>query len=603
LIALAYFHSSLKHMDEMQFDRTRRAIGTDKLEDKDRQQLVQKFTSAGGQVLDEKSLRKEAQKQGRAGGAADQDKGTRQITGPRLPSQVAREQKFQEADQVSRIRRIREDELRDASSFMARFFVKLRCKMKHIAPFGQERVLPEFLSILNLDFRRAVMECNILSMDLFQSNPEIGRQILKELDAKNPLYVEIIDRAGKLYDRAELSDLVASYASDPATSVPFDAVRVPLLSFIKKLYYLRPYQETYSVAAILAIDAQEKLEKKAANLYAAKKKKIRQEWRTLMDEVFPSMVLLLQRMEMKKAEPGTWLFEEIIKANPDERPGRRKAGEPVVMEVSRTAEQKPVPEAPAEAASETPQEDAGEAAPRPADMAAEITYGMSLMSQVSIETARKQYDVRGEWKVLDNRDKVFLSYLFFKEFEDEYSLILTSAKVRLNASYAGGVKTDYRQQLADAFAEGRSIHEQFRKYIQETAEYKRAVSDPVAHSNYVEHAKRVQLVEARRGGAGRQIRVLIKDVMGRIASSMSPIIDDLKNNGQIVANPEEFFRFDVQTTHQKKLEGKRIKSCFSETYSYALALKLRLESGDLFGGVIEMSEEDFHRSFPGQSPD
>lgn len=587
-------------MDEMQFDRTRRAIGTDKLEDKDRQQLVQKFTSAGGQVLDEKALRKEAQKQGKAGTGTDQDRGTKQITGPRLPSQVAREQKFQEADQVSRIRRIREDELREAGSFMARFFVKLRCKMKHIAPFGQDRVLPEFLSILNLDFRRAVMECNILSMDLFQSNPEIGRQILKELDSKNPLYVEIIDRAGKLYDRAELSDLVASYASDPATSVPFDAVRVPLLSFIKKLYYLRPYQETYTVAALMAIDAQEKLEKKAGNLYAAKKKKIRAEWRTLMDEVFPSMVLLLQRMEMKKAEPGTWLFEEIIKANPEDRPGRRKAGEPVVADASRPAEAKAPSDAPAAAAAEPPAEETPAA--KPPDMGAEIEYGMSLMNQLSIEAARKQYDMRGEWKVLDNRDKVFLAYLFFKEFEDEYSLILTSAKVRLNASYAGGMKTDYRQQLADAFAEGRSIHDQFRKYLQETAEYKRAVSDPVAHSNYVEHAKRVQLVEARRGGAGRQIRVLIKDVMARIASNMSVIIEDLKQNGQIVANPEEFFRFDVQTTQQKKLEGKRIKNCFSETYSYALALKLRLESGDLFGGVIEMSEEDFRKSFPGQSP-
>lgn len=591
----------------MQFDRTRRAIGTDKLEDKDRQQLVQKFTSAGGQVLDEKALRKDPPKGGKGGAGADQERGVKQISGPKLPSQMAREQKFQEADQVQKIRRIREEELREATSFMARFFVKLRCKMKRIAPFGQERVLPDFLSILNLDLRRAVMECNILSMDLFQANPEIGRQILKEMDSKNPLYVEIIDRAGKLYDRAELSELVSSYASDPSTSVPFDAVRVPLVSFIKKLYYLRPYQETYSIAALMAIEIQERLEKKPGNLYASKKKKIRQEWRTLMDEVFPGLVLLFQRMEMKKAEPGTWLFEDLIKANADERPGRRKAGEPVVVESTRPAEAKPpAPEAAAETASETAAtEEAAEDAPdsqaKAGDLSQEIEYGMNLMSQVSIENARRKHDMRGEWKVLDNRDKVFLSYLFFKEFEDEYSLILTSAKVRLNASYAGGMKTDYRQKLADVFAEGRSVHEQFRKYVQETAEYKRAASDPVAHSNYVEHAKRVQLVEGRRGGAGRLIRNQIKDVMSRICTNLSVIIEDLQNNGQIVANPEEFFRFDVQTTVQKKLEGKRIKNCFSETFSYAVALKQRLESGDLFGGVIDMSEEDFRKSFPGQS--
>lgn len=585
----------------MQFDRTRRAIGTDKLDEKDRQQLMQKFTSKGGQVVDERSVKKDPPKGGGSKGSPPEaDRKTKQIHGARLPSQIAREQKFSEADQAQKIRRIRQEEEREASSFFARFFVKLSGKMKGVAPFGTDRALPEFLSRLNLDARRAVMECNILSMDLFTTNPEIGRQILKELDSKNPLYVEILDRAGKLYDRAELSDLLSSYSSDPNSSVAFDAIRVPAVSFLKKLYYLRPYQETYIVAATMAIDAQEKLEKKGANLYASKKKKIRNEWRILMDEIFPLLVILLQRMEMKKAEPGTWLFEELIKANPDERPGKRKAGELLseAMTAAPKVEEKKAEEAKPEegaAEGETPAEDG-----KP-NKNAEVEYGMGLMRQLSIETLKKLFDVRGEWKgSMINRDKVFLSYLFFKEFEDEYSLILTSSKVRLNANYAGGVKVDYRQKLADAYEEGRSIHDLFRKYHQETAELKKTAGDPVAHTNYVEHAKRMQLIESRRGGSGRQVRVAIKDVMAKIVTNLEVIIEDLKHGGQIVGNPDEFFRFDVAATQQRKLEGKRIRSCFSETYCYALALKQRVENGDLFGGVIEIPPEEFARNFPGQ---
>ncbi|HMW59379.1 MAG TPA: hypothetical protein PKA91_07005, partial [Leptospiraceae bacterium] len=522
-------------MDEMQFDRTRRAIGSDKLQDKDRQQLIQKFTSAGGQVMDERALRREAERAEKArakgGAAGEEDKRARNLTGPRLPSQVAREQKFAEADQIQKIRRIRAEEEREASSFVSRLVVKLRCKFKNIVPFGKDRVLPEFMSRLNLDARRAVMECNILSMDLFSTNPEIGRQIIKDLDSKNPLYVEILDRAGKLYDRAELSDLLSAYTSDPTASAAFDGVRVPAISFLKKLYYLRPYQETYLVAAQAAIELQEKLEKKPSNLYAAKKKKIRQEWRTLMDDIFPLLVLLLQRMELKKVEPGTWLFEEIIQANPDERPGRRRAGEPISDLQAKQAEQKAAEEK-QEDPDEEKIEDAvledGEEKPASDSKETEIAYGMTLMSQIPIENMKRKFDVRGEWKLMQNRDKVFLAYLFFKEFEDEYSMILTSSKVRLNANYGGGVKIDYRQKLADAYETARSAHDQFRKYVQENMEYRRAANDPVAHTNYVEHAKRVQLIEARRGATGRQVRQMIKDVMLRVTSNLEVILDDLK---------------------------------------------------------------------------
>ncbi len=590
----------------MQFDRTRRAIGTDKLQDKDRQQLIQKFTSAGGQVVDERSVRKEQEKSSKKGGgspAQEEERRIKNLTGPKLPSQMAREQKFAEADQIQKIRRMREEEEREATAFLSRFVVKLRCKFKNIVPFGRDRVLPEFLSRLNLDARRAVMECNILSMDLFSTNPEIGRQIMKDLDSKNPLYVELLDRAGKLYDRAELSDLLSTYTSDPTASVAFDAIRVPAVSLLKKLYYLRPYQETYLVAAQAAIDLQEKLEKKAGNLYASKKKKIRQEWRTLMDEVFPQLVLLIQRMEMKKAEPGTWLFEEMIKANPDERPGRRRAGEPI----TELAAQKPAAEPKQEAAAETAAEaEDGEAkpdeAPKANDLSAEIEYGMTLMRQIAIENMKRKFDVRGEWKQMQNRDKVFISYLFFKEFEDEYSMILTSSKVRLNANYGGGVKVDYRQKLGDAYESARSVHDQFRKYVQENLEYQRAASDPVAHTNYVEHAKRVQLIEGRRGGTGRQVRQMIRDVMSKVTTNLEVILADLQSGGQIVGNPDEFFRFDISGATQRKLEGKRIRNCFHETYCYALALRTRLESGDLFGGVIDMPDEEFARSFPGQNP-
>ncbi|MBX7058733.1 MAG: hypothetical protein K1X75_11765 [Leptospirales bacterium] len=623
-------------MDEMEFDRTRKAIGAKNLDRADRKQMMDKLASAGGQVLGERAVRGEQEegaggnRSGRSGGGGGDFK---------LPSQLAREKQREDAERQAQIRKMLESEERAASSFLARFGLKFRCMMAGITPFGRDVARPDFLSKLNLDAKRAIMECQILGNDLFLNNRDVAIKIVKELDLKNPILAELIQRSSDLYDRAELTEIVGSYSPSNPSPVALDSIRAPVFSLLRKLYYLKPFQETYISAAEAAIDIQQKVERKQAALYDSKKKRIRAEWRKLMNDIYPDLALAAQRMEMKRAEPGTRLFEDMIGFDPALRPGGRKAGDALSNRLGRIqseAEQaaeaaqsdqadsnvdendQDQNETEAESTEESSATVAGDGTgatavgedgvgddlapqakkqPKEIDPSKELTYGYRLMRIQSLPTLRSKHDPKSELKDLPERDKAFVAYLLFKEFEEEYSFILTTPQIKVNASYQGGVKIDYRQKMRDVYEESRRVEDHFRKYAHEAREHLKILEEATSPQSYVEHAKKVGILESRRGVTSRETRLQIKEFSSRVAEVLRALIHDMRGANQIVSNREDAIRFEIDRDKRKRLNGKAIKDCIMQSYCYSVGLADRLEHGDLFGGVLELSEEEFQSAF------
>jgi hypothetical protein len=429
--------------------------------------------------------------------------------------------------------------------------------------------------------------------DIFMSNPSTAQVIIKELDQKNPLLIELIERAAALYDRSELSELTAAYQAAPTVPVPLDAIRIPLFSLLRKLYYLKAYGELYINAVDQAIAIQQRIEKKQSALYATKRKRIAQEWKVLMNDIYYGLVLLAQRAEMKKAEPGTRLFEEMIGVIQEDKLGRRAAGQmPGAAKPKEAKEEKPEESSDKDDEEEKEEEtnaeqDAGDS---------EMAHGMKLMQMNSIAALRAKHGIP-EIKELADRDKVLLAFLFFKEFDTEYSFILTTPKIAMNVIYQEGRKVDYHQLLADIFETSRTSYDIFRKYAQEAQELQKGVKEGGAVTNYVNHAKKMQILESKRGTSGRESRNEIKNYMQKVEKALQALISDMQGEGKIIANKDDALKFDLAADQKKRLNGRPVKECIMEAYCYAKALAKRIEDGDLFGGVIDMSEEEFARSF------
>ena len=587
-------------MDQMEFDKTRKAIKVDKLADTDRRNLLDKFHSAGGEILRENSLAKppsspsdEKRKKS--------DSGSGRGGEIKLPSEQAREKNRKEQEIAAKLRRLKEQQEREATGFLALFMIRLRCKLKGLTSFSGEYVEPRFMSTLNLDMKRSVMECHLLANELFALNKKVCDAVIKDLDEKNPLYVELLERASYLYDRSVLTELTRSYMDNPDTPVRLDSIRIPLLTILRKIYYLKPFQETYIKAAEFAIDAEEKIEKKQSALYTTKKKKIRSDWNNLMNDVFPSLVLLAQCSEMMRAEPYTEIFENMIGVVLSERPGQRKSGE---LPGSIASEREESKEAEAEDKEERIEGESAEKNEEISDTfevadaeedadSPEMKYGNLLLRLRRLDRMRSELDPRNEWSYLAKSDKMLITYLLLNVFEKDFSFVLTTSKIKINSYQRSDSKIDIRRKMSGILDSAHFCQDAFRKYLLEAQEYYRVSTEEHSSSNYVEQAKRLSSIDGRRGATGREFKKSVMNLMIQVRDVLKILIEDMKGPSLIVDNADEAMVFDLPAETSKRLNKRPVKQCVWEAFSFASALSAQLESGLLYGGVIEVPAENY----------
>lgn len=585
-------------MDEMEFDRTRKAIGSDALEEEERKRLLGAFTARGGKVLDEKALKKQ-QAEERRSGKMPSGEGRTSVSGTKLPSELHREQRARELERQALERKRKEAMLREASGFFARLGIKFRCSIAGLTPFGSATVQPSALSFFSLELRKALIECNIIGNELLVNDADLARSLKKEL--KNPFYIELINRARLLYDRQELSELLASYSEANPRPVPLESMRVPLYSLLRKLYALMPYRESYLKSIQMGIMIQQKQEKKASDLYVAKQKGIEASWRLLMDKAFPKILLLVQRLEMKSIAPGHPLFEEMIGFGPDLRiqvPQGGAPAAPVAATEEKQEAEKPQEEAEKQEETLSPEEQAKKEKERKKQEIAQrlFDYGLSLHRRWTPEQLRAAYDPKNEYALADLRDKAFLAYLLLCFFDDQFAFILTTNRLQLEPMVQSGIRVNLKQDMADAYQSIRGCYDMFRSYYHDYEEYKKAVDEGAKAGNYIDHAKKVSMFETRRGKTGREVRVAIKNYMNKIEKLLAVLLRDMKEGGHVVLNPDDVFVMDLEADQQKIMNGRKMKEIIRDTYAFAHVLGKRLENGDLYGGVLELSEEDFQAS-------
>jgi hypothetical protein len=585
-------------MDEMEFDRTRKAIGSEALEEEERKRLLGAFTSSGGKVLDEKALRRQQAEAKRSGKEAPSEGRSSSVSDVKLPSELRKEQRARELERQALERKRKDAMRRESSSFFARLGIKIRCSIAGLTPFGSAMVQPAALSFFSLELRKALIECNILGNELLVNDAEVARTMKKEL--KNPFYIELVNRARLLYDRQELSELLASYSEANPRPVPLESMRVPLFSLLRKLYALMPYRESYLKSVQTGIMIQQKQQKKAANLYVAKQKGIEASWRLLMDKAFPKILLLVQRLEMKNIGPGHPLFEEMIGFGADLRVQVPQGGvsvEPAPADAAaeggasvEATEQPDEPVSPEEQAKKEKERKKHELAQRL------FEFGLGLHRRRTPEQLREAYDSKNEYVLADLHDKAFLSYLLLKFFDDQFAFILTTNRLQLEPIVQSGVRVNLKQDLTDAYQNIRSCHDMFRAYYHDYVEYRKALDEGSKTGNYVEHAKKVSMFETRRGKTGREVRMAIKNYMNRIEKLLAVLLKDMKEGGRVVLNPNDVFVMDLEADQSKIMNGRKMKEIIRDTYAFAHVLGRRLENGDLYGGVLELSEEDFQSS-------
>ncbi len=70
----------------------------------------------------------------------------------------------------------------------------------------------------------------------------------------------------------------------------------------------------------------------------------------------------------------------------------------------------------------------------------------------------------------------------------------------------------------------------------------------------------------------------------------------MKGKKEIVGNMNDILSLDAMEA-RKRLNKKAVKQCIMEAYCYVMALYDRIDTGDLYGGLVELTPEQMKSSY------
>jgi hypothetical protein len=417
------------------------------------------------------------------------------------------------------------------------------------------------------------MEMQIIYMDIFKGNQQRSNLILDKLDSIRLLYYELIEKIADIYDRSTVNKIVDEYRNNLDRPQNILDIKEPAMTIFKKLYVLHLYQDSLFLAFEKVINFQMQIEKDKPAVYANKRKRVKNSLYILFNKLFPALHWLFCHYQGRIIHLGDPVIEKILAIKVEDKPGRRiKPTKPKDMSTEDAAEKKD-------------KDESEEKLPE------NVKKGIELMFQLDLKRLRSEYDKQQNFKNAKENDKVLITYLLFQEFDQEYSFILTTNKIKYRILFSSSGKIDYKTILSDLYNEQRKCIDSFNTYTDKLISYEKARMDkPINNIQYIDYSKKLTSLEKEKKSIGKNARMIVKVFMDRITDEFHKLIEDMESEQKIIENPQDELVFNTEIEGNKKLNKLKIYEAINRAYYYASALAYRLGvDGDL-SGELEFRE-------------
>jgi hypothetical protein len=570
-------------------DKTKKNIGVSQLDVKEKKQLFEKFVDAGGKVIKEK----------RKGGMSNFNRQKQGLYKNELERQrqklksTKRQPEKKQNKSVAAAKTYTPDKRMAATPFR-RFLTNLHIHLKlffmGVSDISVYYFTKKFLESLNLEVRSALLEVQLVYMEIFKQNYQNGLLIIDELDNLNPLYYELIEMSSEIFDRTIMNQIVEHYVTFPNVAQRTTEIREPLMMLFRKIYILHAFYDFILYAFEKALAAQMKLENSRSSLYSASRKQLKNNLNRIFRKFFNQLYWLFCFYNKLIFPLQDREIEQILSISEDEIPGKR----------SRMQSFKDNGSLITEPAQEEQKDDADS---QETSLPPEIKMGLELMYAIEYDRIRALYDKEGIFKFANDNDKIFLTYVLFKEFDNEYSFILTTNKIKYTIQFTNEGKKDYRMLLSDLYNELRKCMKNFTDYAEVLGNYAIIKRErPESSSQYIEYSNRLTESEKKRQIVAKEVRMSLKTLMEKIVNELGVFITDMDGTQKAIDNPQDELVFEATIEGIKKMHGKKVYAAIQTAYNYAAAFGYRLSiDGDLYG-QLEFNEEEL-KNIASNAPD
>ena len=554
-----------------EIDKTKSNIKLHEIDEKQRKELFQKFSDAGGKVLTEREARRglviDRDKQKKHQQRLDDHyKSMKGSTGKTTYSR-------QPLPAQTRNKPLSED------TPWNKFRIRMRLRFMRVTGFNTLFFHEKFLDSFTGSYKTSLMEIQMAYLALFKRDPNLGGRIMVRLDKASPLYFAVLERAGEIFEPMIIDQITEKYRAFPSVPQPITDLKEPVIDLFRPLYILKPYENTLMNAFEKSITLYSDIAD-SKNAKSIKKKEIRNALFIIFDKLYPRLHTLFCQYYGILFDENDKRIEDILSIAPAEKPEGRRRGTRPSSNFSNDviSEQE-------EADSDEEENDVQEEDPT-------VKEGLKLMYGLDFNSLRKMYDKKNRFEQIYDNDKTFLAYLLFLEFENEYSVILTTNQIKFNIDFSSNTKVDYRETMQELFNRMRKCHEAFLSYYESYGSYcKIRSAKPISNEQYITYTKRLDEVTKRKNDIGTQCRYLIRVFMDNVAHILSELVDDMNERQFYINNPQDILELFYQIEGDKKLKDKKIYDSIQISQRFAAAMVHRLSPGGDLTGTTEFSEE------------
>ena len=230
-----------------EIDKTKENIKVNQLDDSQRKKLFQQFVDAGGQVQTERQARRSLMI----------DRNKQKDHQKKLDDHYSRSKKSVNSQKATNTTaEALQSDIHNRSEGIPfeKFRIRMRLRFQGITRFNTLFYKNRFLTNMNLKYKPALMELQNAYLALFKQNPGRGKQIIMRLDKISPVYYELLQKTGDIYDPIDLRELTENIANFPDVPRQLAELKSLFNSIFRKMYIIKSYENTISNAFDKAID-------------------------------------------------------------------------------------------------------------------------------------------------------------------------------------------------------------------------------------------------------------------------------------------------------------------------------------------------------------
>ena len=561
-------------------DKTKENIRIDELDDIKKKELFNKFVDAGGEVLSERQKKRnlsiDREKQ-----AAHQQRLNEHYSRQRS-SEPVRKTPSHSASQ--NIQRPGTNYSENERAFMATFRLRMQLRFQGITGFNTIYFKKSFLQKFSSQYKPALLEIQLIYFFYFKKNLKTGNRIAARLDKARPLYFELVEKVGDIFNPMLMNQINEHYQSFPDISKPLSELIAPMIELFREIHIVKPYENMIFNAFEKTMELYVKVhEGDAERKY--KTKDVKNSLYIIFHKLYPKLHTLFSYYQGDIFTENDPRIDDILSIALSEKPGNRLRQRPNRSQSNNSPGKNDVKSSDKKG-DETVSEDQ-------TDIGASVKTGLNMMYNLDLKTLRAKYDKKGLFAIMDESDKILTSYLLFLEFTSEYSFILTTNKIKYHVDFTDKVRIDYRHRMQDLFNELRKCEEAFAAYAESYENYnKMKLQRPLSNDQYIAYSKRVDSMIRKKDQIGSMARMVLKSFMQKVADELAGLVKDNDEKQKYILNPQDVLEFSYDIEGDKKLNNTKIYEALIAVHSYTSALAYRLgPAGDL-SGKLEFSRSD-----------